>query len=120
MSRKYSAQEISRQSFHDSSVQGITWEANGQDLTIGLLWLPPKDSLGSVPSETTRVRLYFEYTTDLLVNFEFKGSMGMPSIYEMRLSPLPRDRWKVEIDFLGYPEGEMAFECNDISMDLEG
>jgi hypothetical protein len=115
---RYLAREVEGLSFHDSTINGIIWEKGGEDLCLALEWLPAKNRPG-LPTGQVSARLAFQYVTDLVLDVKFINSMGAPSIYSTSFSSLPLDRWQVEIVFLGLPDGEIRFECNDLSLLVE-
>jgi len=50
---------------------------------------------------------------------DFGELIGTPSIYDVNIEPLPLNRWKVVVSFVGAPDGEIAFECDNISFSAD-
>jgi hypothetical protein len=46
--------------------------------------------------------------------------MGTPFLYQLTVTALASERWKVELDFRGLPDGVIAFACNDLALLLDG
>src|ERR1700704_2659161 len=110
----YGQFSIAKMSFHDSSIEGILWEKDGENLVFVLKWLP-QSGLG-MPTGPTKAFLVFTFVTDLVLDVKFAESMGYPSIYSSEFSILPKERWSVTMTFAGIPDGSILFECNDMEL----
>jgi hypothetical protein len=110
----YDSAAVSGMSFHDSTILGISWRNGQEDLVFFLEWLP-RAGLG-LPLMPTQAELMFSFSTDLVIEVRWEGSMGAPSIYESSFLELPHGRWSVEFAFSGIPEGVIRFECNSMNL----
>jgi hypothetical protein len=77
------------------------------------------DSALPCPTGPTASRLSAGYVTNLAVNLEYGDFMGAPPIYGINITDLPAERWKVEVEFLGTPDGLITFECNELALMLD-
>jgi len=99
--------------FHDSEIPSIKWLGDlGEDLEISLKSPLARNRLKV--KERCVKKIKFEYVTSLSIEVDFEGFFGFMSIYNFRLTELPKARWAVNFEFRGSPVGEIKFECNQI------
>jgi hypothetical protein len=116
MKKEYSGKEVQEISFHDSLIDEIKWLNNGQDITFSITWLPPADWCPGTKDSKITSLLKFVWVSDLKIDIDFEDFVGSPSIYNIDIEDISHARWKVLIEFLGAPKGEIGFECNQVSL----
>jgi hypothetical protein len=57
--------------------------------------------------------------TDLVVDLEYGDFIGPPSIYQLTVTGLSTQGWRVELDFRASPDGLIRFQCNDMTLTVE-
>src|SRR5262245_54791562 len=94
--------DILKRGLGDARLESIAWTNGDVELELALPHGPPWPP---------RIRLQFEFVTNLRIGIDYGSFSGAPLLFDAEFTRLDPNEWQVRIEFGGAPDGKIVFQC---------